>query len=86
MGSSNQLNQSGQLMPMGNASQSLLTAASLASVLGMQLSTLTSPPTTAVSGHTPTGGNDGTSLTSAQTMMVSKKERDGHWDDRCGGP
>jgi len=57
-------NQSGQLM--GN--QSLLTAASLASALGMQLSTLTSPPASASQAPMTTGG--GGRVSSAHTMMV----------------
>lgn len=65
--------QSGQVL--GAGSQSLLTAASLASVLGMQLSTLTtSPPTSAPQAVTSSAGGG---TTSSQTMMVRGYEEVG---------
>ena len=67
--SGEEVDSSGQIM--ANTSQSLLTAASLASILGMQLNTLTSPPAATSSQATMTTGNR-TSLTAAQTMMVGK--------------
>lgn len=67
----NSSNQSGQQLLAGS-SQSLMAAASLASVLGMQLSTLsTSPPTatTCSQGFMNTGGV-ATSPSPAQTLMM----------------